>query len=303
MGGQSGGNGSGAQPLQAVDRYASENGRIKVGEVTVSCFPDGKSAAENAMTEKTHARLVTDQFGPQAAAYVASSVHAQGEDLDALEAMVAGQRSAHLLDLGCGGGHVSFRVAPHVAQVTAYDLSAHMLGAVAKAAAERGLTNVATRQGTVERLPFGDSSFDFVCSRYSAHHWHDFTAALSESRRVLKDDGRAVFMDSVSPGPALLDTYLQAIELLRDPSHVRDYSIPEWIRSMTSAGFLLEKVVRRRVRLEFAAWIVRMRTPEIRVQAIRSLQKEMSSDVTKYFAIEEDGSFMLDTMSLEAVVA
>ena len=154
-----------------------------------------------------------------------------------------------------------------------------------------------------ERLPFGDASFDFVCSRYSAHHWHDFAAALSESRRVLKDSGRAVFMDAVSPGPALLDTYLQAIELLRDPSHVRDYSIPEWIRSITSAGFLLEKVVRRRVRLEFAAWIARMRPPEVRVQAIRSLQKEMSSDVAKHFTVEADGSFMLDTMSLEAVAA
>jgi len=255
------------------------------------------------MTEKTHARLVTDQFGPRAAAYIASSVHAQGEDLDALEAVVAGQSGAQLLDLGCGGGHVSFRVAPHVAQVTAYDLSAQMLGAVTKAAAERGLTNVVTHLGTVERLPFGDGSFDFVFSRYSAHHWHDFAAALSESRRVLKDSGRAVFMDAVSPGPALLDTYLQAIELLRDPSHVRDYSIPEWIRSITSAGFLLEKVVRRRVRLEFAAWIARMRPPEVRVQAIRSLQKEMSSDVAKHFTVEADGSFMLDTMSLEAVAA
>ena len=255
------------------------------------------------MTEMTHARLVTDQFGPQAAAYVASSVHAQGEDLDALEAVVAGQSSAHLLDLGCGGGHVSFRAAPHVAQVTAYDLSAQMLGAMAKAAVERGLANVVTRQGTVERLPFEDGSFDFICSRYSAHHWQGFATALGEARRVLKAGGRAVFMDSVSPGPALLDSYLQAIELLRDSSHVRDYSISEWIRSMTSAGFLLEKVERRRVRLEFASWIARMRTPEVRVQAIRSLQKDAPSEVMKHFAIELDGSFMLDTMSLEAVAA
>src|SRR5437867_4115411 len=116
MGGQSGGNGSGTQPPQAVDRYASENGGTTVGLAAVSCFPTGNWAVENAMTEKTHARLVTDQFGPRAAAYIASSVHAQGEDLDALEAVVAGQSGAQLLDLGCGGGHVSFRVAPHVAQ-------------------------------------------------------------------------------------------------------------------------------------------------------------------------------------------
>jgi len=37
------------------------------------------------------------------------------------------------------------------------------------------------------------------------------------------------------------------------------------------------------VRLDFASWIARMRTPEIRAQAIRSLQAEMSSDVVTHF--------------------
>jgi SAM-dependent methyltransferase len=252
------------------------------------------------MTSKTHASLVTDQFGPQTAAYVTSAVHAEGEDLEALTKVVAGQRGAQVLDLGCGGGHVSFRVAPHVGQVTAYDLSEGMLAAVAKAAAERGLKNVATRQGAAERLPFAGESFDFVVSRYSAHHWHDFQAALREARRVLKPNGRAVFMDAISPGPALLDTYLQAVELLRDPSHLRDYSLAEWVQAVAGAGFAPATIVQRRVRLDFASWIARMRTPEIRAQAIRSLQAEMSSDVVTHFAIEADGSFMLDTMSLEA---
>jgi SAM-dependent methyltransferase len=140
-----------------------------------------------------------------------------------------------------------------------------------------------------------------VLSRYSAHHWHDFPSALSEARRVLKPGGRAVFMDAISPGPALLDTYLQAIELLRDPSHLRDYSLAEWIQAVTAAGFAPDVIIQRRVRLEFTSWIARMRTPEVRSQAIRSLQAEMSSDVVKHFAIETDGSFMLDTMSLEAM--
>jgi SAM-dependent methyltransferase len=252
------------------------------------------------MTNKTHASLVTDQFGPQAAAYVTSAVHAEGEDLEALTKVVAGQCGAQVLDLGCGGGHVSFRVAPHVGQVTAYDLSEGMLAAVAKAAAERRLKNVATRQGAAEHLPFAGESFDFVVSRYSAHHWHDFQAALREARRVLKPNGRAVFMDAISPGPALLDTYLQAVELLRDSSHLRDYSLAEWVQAVAGAGFAPGTIVQRRVRLDFASWIARMRTPEIRAQAIRSLQAEMSSDVVTHFAIEADGSFMLDTMALEA---
>ncbi len=252
------------------------------------------------MTSKSQTSLVTDQFGPRAAAYLASAVHAKGEDLDALARMVAGQKAARVLDLGCGGGHVSFCVAPHVAEVVAYDLSASMLSAVTKAAGDRGLKNLVTRQGAAERLPFQDARFGFVFSRYSAHHWQNFHAGLREARRALKPKGRAVFMDQISPGSALLDTYLQAVELLRDPSHLRDYSRAEWVQAVTAAGFAPGTIIQRRLRLEFASWIARMRTPDIRAQAIRSLQAEMSSDVVKHFEIEGDGSFTIDTMSLEA---
>ena len=131
---------------------------------------------------------------------------------------------ARLLDLGSGGGHLSYYAAPHAASVTAYDLSDEMLAAVAQVAAERGLGNIATRQGAVEALPFAAQSFDIVATRLSAHHWHDVPAALREARRVLAPGGLLVVIDIVSPGPPLLDTHFQAIELLRDPSHVRDYS-------------------------------------------------------------------------------
>ncbi len=253
------------------------------------------------MSDKSHAKLVAEQFGPRAAAYVSSAVHSQGEDLEALTGVVLGQADARVLDLGCGGGHVSFRVAEHVREVVAYDLSRDMLGAVAKAAAERGLKNIATQQGMVEKLPFADASFDFVFSRFSAHHWNDFAAALAEARRVLKTSGRAVFMDAFSPGPPLLDTFIQTVEMLRDPSHVRDYSRAEWEAALRRAGFAPGKFVSRQLRMDFPVWIARMNTPEVRANAIRSLETEMPEDVVRHFAIEPDGSFMLDTMSLEAL--
>src|SRR5580765_4673073 len=104
------------------------------------------------MGAKSHGAVVAGQFGPRAAAYVASAVHAQGEDLQQLARMGEGRRAARVLDLGCGGGHVSFNVAPHVAEVVAYDLSDEMLAAVAATAAERGLVNIRTERGRVEAL-------------------------------------------------------------------------------------------------------------------------------------------------------
>jgi SAM-dependent methyltransferase len=249
---------------------------------------------------KTHEAIVGQQFGTRAAAYLSSAVHAQGADLAALAALVAAQSPMRVLDLGCGAGHVSFAVAPHAEAVVAYDLSANMLEVVARAAAERGFANITTRQGVAEHLPFPDASFDCVLSRYSAHHWRDFEAGLREAARVLKPGGLAGFVDAVSPGAPLLDTYLQTIELLRDPSHVRDYARAEWESAMVRAGLTPGPVTPHRVRLDFAVWVVRMRTPKLQADAIRAIQAVMSESVTRHFEIGPDGSFTLDVVLFQA---
>ena len=85
--------------------------------------------------KSAHDSHVTNQFGPRARAYVESAVHAQGADLARIAEVAASVRPARAVDLGCGGGHVSFAMAPHVAAIVAYDLSEDMLGVVAAEAA------------------------------------------------------------------------------------------------------------------------------------------------------------------------
>ena len=172
----------------------------------------------------SHGSLVAAQFGPRARAYVESRDHAEGGDLERLAALVAARPGSRVLDLGCGGGHVSFAAAPFSGEVVAFDLCGDMLAAVREVAARRGFANITTLQGTAEALPFPDASFDIVATRYSAHHWPDLAAGLAGIRRVLKPDGLAVLMDVVAPAATLSDTFLQCIELLRDPTHVRDYT-------------------------------------------------------------------------------
>lgn len=244
--------------------------------------------------------LAERQFSPRAAAYVASAVHAAGEDLDQLRSFAAAHRFARALDLGCGGGHVSFAMAAHVASVTAYDLSAAMLAAVAAEAAARGLGNIATCQGEAEALPFADAWFDFAATRYSAHHWLDVPAALAQAHRVLKPGAPLLVMDAVAPDNVLCDTFLQTIEMLRDPSHARDYSVPDWLAMLSAAGFAPQAPQRRRVHIDFASWIARMQTPKVQADAILALIAQAPDRVRTHFALEADGSFWLDTASIMA---
>jgi ubiquinone/menaquinone biosynthesis C-methylase UbiE len=248
----------------------------------------------------SHEAHTDAQFGPRANAYVESAVHAQGADLDQLAGIAARLQPARALDLGCGGGHVAYRLAAYAGQVTACDLSPEMLAAVASAAKARGLGNIVTEQASAERLPFADASFDLVASRFSAHHWQDLDAGLAEAHRVAKPGAAAVWIDGLSPGRPLLDTHLQAIELMRDTSHVRDYTVAEWTAALARAGFTVEATTRRRIRMDFASWTERMRTPPALAAAVRAVQAAASETVRRHFDIEADGSFQLEVLVVEA---
>jgi SAM-dependent methyltransferase len=252
---------------------------------------------------RAHETVVGDQFGPRAEAYVESAVHAAGEDLDALENLARQAQPRAALDLGTGGGHVAYRLARHAARVTASDLSADMLAAVAAKAKADGLRNIDTVESAAERLALPDGSIDFVACRFSAHHWRDFQAGLRAARRVAKAGAPAVFIDVFAPGIALFDTHLQAVELLRDTSHVRNRTLAEWTAALETAGFAVRGLRTWRLRMDFPVWIARMRTPDDNVRAIRALQTAASSEVRARFAIEADGSFMLDSMMIEAIAA
>lgn len=248
----------------------------------------------------THEDRVLAQFSPRAAAYVSSAVHASGPDLDRIAAAASAARPARALDLGCGGGHVSYALAPHAGEVVACDLSAEMVGVVEHTAQARGLGNVSGAVAPAEALPFADGAFDFLACRMTAHHWRDWEAGLREARRVLRRGAPALFVDVIAPDLPLADTHLQAIELLRDTSHVRDYRAGEWLGALGRAGFAVKGACSHALRMDFADWIGRMSPPESHVAAIRSLQSGASAAVREALAVEADGSFSLTVLTIEA---
>jgi SAM-dependent methyltransferase len=236
---------------------------------------------------------VQQQFGNVAANYATSAVHASGEDLNRMVRLAELIGDEQVLDAGCGAGHTALAFAPHVAHVIAYDLTASMLEQVERLATERHISNLTTHRGDVEALPFDDASFDVVVSRYSAHHWPHPARALAEFRRVLKPNGQFILSDIVAEKDPTLDTFLQAVELLRDPSHVRDHSISQWIVMLDNAGFTSEVLFTWQLPLDFDSWVARMATPAASVSIIKTLFDGAPSEVRHAMDVQSNYRFQI----------
>ena len=250
-----------------------------------------------------HEQSISKSFGSNAQRYLTSPVHSAGADLDFLARSVAALDEPKVLDLGCGAGHASFAAAPFAREVIAFDLTAAMLAVTAAAAKERGLSNISTAQGSVEELPFSSPQFDFVVSRYSAHHWNDVPRALQEVKRVLKPGGQVCFIDLTGAPSPLLDTHLQYVELARDPSHVRSYTKSEWLSFFRAASFDARIEQRWRLATEFSSWVSRIGTSAEGIAAIRSLWSSAPTEVRDYFKLQDDLSFEVDAAMIMGSIA
>jgi ubiquinone/menaquinone biosynthesis C-methylase UbiE len=239
-------------------------------------------------------------FGSAAERYAASSVHAGGPDLTAMLAAAELAGGESVLDLGCGTGHTALAFAARGARVEALDLTAEMLAQGRRMAAERGLANVRFREGDAAQPPFADAAFDVVTSRLSAHHYARPDAAIREAARVLRPAGRLLLVDSVAPEDPAQDTFLNAIELLRDPSHVRDHTITQWCALCEAVGLEPELLETWTYRLEFDPWVARVETPAREVAQLRSLLARAPDEVRAAFRIAADGSFDMPAALIRA---
>ncbi|MDI7774176.1 class I SAM-dependent methyltransferase [Asticcacaulis sp. EMRT-3] len=244
-----------------------------------------------------HSQTVHNQFDPQAAAYLTSRVHAEGPDLKRAAETVSAAIPAYKgkgLDIGCGAGHLAYALAPHLNCTVACDPSPAMLATVAQTAKLRGLT-IETVQASADALPFADGEFCVVASRYSAHHWRNLPVALKAMRRVVKTGGYLLMIDVLGDEDDLVDTHLQAIEVLRDRSHLRNLKASQWRDLIAASGFEMVEEADWPLPLDFSAWVTRMRTSDQRAAMIRTLLDEAPAEVRDALKVQADGSFTLKT--------
>lgn len=92
-----------------------------------------------------------------------------------------------VLDLGCGNGSVTLRVAEKVKHVTAVDMSSEMLKLVKKNATERGIENLSYIQSSVENLdPEAVGQHDVVVASRSLGGIYDLKDELKKVDSLAK---------------------------------------------------------------------------------------------------------------------
>ena len=99
--------------------------------------------------------------------------------------VAGGATGERILDLGCGDGQLTQRIAATGARVLGVDASAQMVAA----ARARGIV---VDEASAESLPYGIRTFDAVFSNAAFHWVRDQDAMLAEVHRVLKPGGRFV---------------------------------------------------------------------------------------------------------------
>ena len=100
---------------------------------------------------------------------------------------------ADLLDVGCGTGFLLDLLAKQqAAHYAGLDLSPEMI----RIARQKDIPGAELTEGSADRLPFPDESFDIVTCSQSFHHYPYPEKAMAEAFRVLRKGGLYILSDT-----------------------------------------------------------------------------------------------------------
>jgi ubiquinone/menaquinone biosynthesis C-methylase UbiE len=192
-----------------------------------------------------HREKILDQFTRQAVPFSSAPAIRNQEALNRIVELAGAGAEDTVLDVACGPGLLVCAFARVVRHATGIDLTPAMLEQARVLQRQQGLQNVTSRQGDVLPLPYTEGEFSIVSARFAFHHFPDPLAVLKEMRRVCGAGGRIGVADS-APASGKADAF-NAMERLRDPSHVRAMPVEELRGMFRSAGLLEPRVVSYRL--------------------------------------------------------
>jgi len=108
---------------------------------------------------------------------------------DIIESYLRPSGGEYLLDVACGDGYYSRKMASRGAKVEAIDIDPER---IRNASTYHNVPNVQYQRANAENLPYVDGTFDKVVSVCALEHFHNPQKAIDEAYRVAKPGGRLV---------------------------------------------------------------------------------------------------------------
>jgi ubiquinone/menaquinone biosynthesis C-methylase UbiE len=137
--------------------------------------------------------------------------------------------SKKVLEYGCGTGSYAFLLTKCGANVVGIDISEVAIKLSKERAKKEGLKDILFLAMDAEAMQFEDSSFDIICGTGILHHLN-IDRALRELARVLKPEGKAIFIEPMGYNP-LINLFRKFTPHLRTrdehPLTVKDLSFME----------------------------------------------------------------------------
>jgi ubiquinone/menaquinone biosynthesis C-methylase UbiE len=122
------------------------------------------------------------------------------------------QAAGDVLELGCGGGiNMPFYEPAKIKSFSGLDPSAALLERSREAAQTMGMT-ADIRGGLGEAMPFADACFDTILVTFTLCSVDDQMQVLREMRRVLRPEGKVLFLEHGSAPDANVRKWQRRIE-------------------------------------------------------------------------------------------
>jgi demethylmenaquinone methyltransferase/2-methoxy-6-polyprenyl-1,4-benzoquinol methylase len=174
---------------------------------------------------------------------------------EAIAGQVGAQHGQRVLEIGCGTGAVTERLASQRQHIVALDQNPDMLAIGRSRLSDEAAPLVEWREMTASEVDtFPADAFDAVVASFSLSEMapHERVFVFREARRVLQNDGRLIIGDEVAPGrrwQRWLSAAVRLPQLVLAWVLAGSYSKPiaQLTEELAQAGFSVEREQRWRM--------------------------------------------------------
>jgi len=174
--------------------------------------------------------LIIRHYDEYSKTYDAKNQSFSQQEIDklALQLIRSQAQGKRVLEVGCGTGIWIQFLLPVVNSIEGIDLSPGMV----EQAKKKGLP---AKVGSAEAIPYKEKSFDFIFSYRVLPHVPNLKKALTEIKRVLREDGKAIIM--FYNKNSVKRIFLR--QKMENKVYTRFYGIKDIQKLDSSASFLL----------------------------------------------------------------